>query len=372
MVGEPQLASPPVRRQILLVEDDADIREAAACVLRDRGFDVITAADGKSALASLRDSVRRSEAPALVVLDLMMPVMDGWQFRIEQRRDPSLSGVPVLAMSADASAKAAAIDADGFLAKPFHAADLERVVEQVITLADERHRAHLEAERQRQLAFSLLSSAVAHELNNPLTAVLANLDFVSGEVVKLEDELAPGRLDEVEEALSDAATAAVRLRDAIRDLVRKESHAWRPSTHAPPEGARPAEVPVVTPQRARLLVIDDEPAILSTTQRLFTRVADVVTARSASEALGLLEGGEHFDLVLCDLMMPEMSGMDLYDRLSASRPEVAREVVFISGGAFTTRAKDFLARTKNLLLEKPFGIEEVRGLLDARFRAKKA
>jgi CheY-like chemotaxis protein len=86
----------PEPRSILIVEDDSDLREALSEVLRDEGYSVAMAADGREAL----DRLRRDLRPSLILLDLTMPVMNGWQFRAEQRQDPALSAIPVVVLSA--------------------------------------------------------------------------------------------------------------------------------------------------------------------------------------------------------------------------------------------------------------------------------
>jgi CheY-like chemotaxis protein len=91
-----QARSGPQVRSILIVEDDSDLREALGEVLRDEGYTVEMAADGREAL----DRLRRQSRPSLILLDLTMPVMNGWQFRAEQRQDPDLSGIPVVVLSA--------------------------------------------------------------------------------------------------------------------------------------------------------------------------------------------------------------------------------------------------------------------------------
>jgi CheY-like chemotaxis protein len=84
-------------RAVLLVEDDLDLRDAMADVLVDAGFRVAVAGNGVEALTYLRST---SERPAVIVLDLMMPVMDGWEFRAEQLGDPALKEIPVIVLSA--------------------------------------------------------------------------------------------------------------------------------------------------------------------------------------------------------------------------------------------------------------------------------
>ncbi|HTM22488.1 MAG TPA: response regulator [Kofleriaceae bacterium] len=104
-------------RRILLVEDDPDIRADLAEILVDEGFHVDTAAHGAIAL----DRMRMGPLPDLVLLDLMMPVMDGFQFRAAQVADPQLAAVPVLVLSgaADMLAQVHAIKAQAVVRKPF-------------------------------------------------------------------------------------------------------------------------------------------------------------------------------------------------------------------------------------------------------------
>ena len=114
---------------ILIVEDDDDIREALTQILELEGYVVREAANGREAL----DIIAAQPAPSLILLDLMMPVMDGWQFRTEQMKDPSLSKVPVVVISADASVheKVASFGAASVLPKPI---SLDRLLSAVQTL----------------------------------------------------------------------------------------------------------------------------------------------------------------------------------------------------------------------------------------------
>jgi two-component system, NtrC family, sensor kinase len=107
-------------------------------------------------------------------------------------------------------------------------------------------------------------------------------------------------------------------------------------------------------RRARVLVVDDEPRMGKAMERLMAPDHEVALAGSGHEALELIARGERFDVILCDLMMPGLSGMDLHDELARSRPEMAERLVFMTGGAYTVRAQEFLARVPNARLEKPF------------------
>jgi CheY-like chemotaxis protein len=113
-----------VSKAILVVEDDADIRDSMEELLGDEGYQVVSAVHGLDALTRLRAA---AELPGLILLDLMMPEMDGYAFRAEQLKDPKLSGIPVVLMSAggDLDNKAKQLSAQGVLKKPFR--DLELI-----------------------------------------------------------------------------------------------------------------------------------------------------------------------------------------------------------------------------------------------------
>jgi PAS domain S-box-containing protein len=106
-------------------------------------------------------------------------------------------------------------------------------------------------------------------------------------------------------------------------------------------------------RRRRILVIDDEPLIGKVIRRILLE-HDVTIAHGGKEGLARVTSGEPFDLILCDLMMPEMTGMDLHAELSRSMPELLHRVVFMTGGVFSSTAKAFLDRVPNERLEKPF------------------
>lgn len=118
-------------------------------------------------------------------------------------------------------------------------------------------------------------------------------------------------------------------------------------------------------QRARLLIIDDEPSLALTLKYLLQDRHDVTTCTSGAEALALLRGASDFDAILCDLMMPGTTGMDVHAALAKERPGLEDRIVFMTGGAFTSRATSFLAASSNPRLEKPFTADDVDVALHA-------
>ena len=117
---------------MLVVDDDPDILEALSEILEAEGFEIRRARNGKEALEKLEP-----DPPQLILLDLMMPVMDGWEFAQRLKQRPKVAGIPIIVLSADrnVSNKAAEIGAVGHLAKPFELNDLLDMVRRSLSQA---------------------------------------------------------------------------------------------------------------------------------------------------------------------------------------------------------------------------------------------
>ena len=494
---------------ILLVEDDRSIRVAMQGILEDEGYAVTVAENGRQALERLRASV----APDLIVLDLRMPVMDGWEFRAAQKSDPALARIPVLAVSADGSAKAAAIDAEAYLRKPLHTDALLNAIGRILGEADRQNLLRRLEEAERFAALGRLAASVGHEINNPLAYVSMNVDLA---VTQLEQFVGPAAegaasagLTSLPALFRECRVGLDRIRDVVKDLqrlsrqaeVRRETFSLNDlldeslamarnqvehrarvrkvygeiegvvgdrsalgqvllnlilnATQALPEGRADSneiilrtymqgsivtvEVgdtgagipPQVLPRifdpffttkpigegtglglavscrivadhggqidvesevgrgsvfrvalpsapatiretpseggrqseravaRARILVIDDFPAFGRTISRALSE-HDVRVVSRADEAFALLEANETFDVILCDLLMPETTGPALYERLKADWPQLAPKVIFMTGGAFTPESRAFLEQSAQPVLTKPFSPDELR------------
>jgi CheY-like chemotaxis protein len=265
--------------RVLVVEDDEAERTALAQVMREGGFDVVLAEDGEQALLSLEHHA----PPALVLLDLMMPRVTGWQVLQAMERTARLADVPVIVVTAFA-ARGGLPAGCRVLHKPF---------DRAVLLAEAR-------------------ALTVH---------------TGGE--------------------GGGATTE-----------RKQSVRW-------PMGA-PISSSGFRRRPGRVLVIDDEHVIGQSLRRVLATENEVVTVMDATEALSRLNSGERYDVVLCDLAMPVMDGVEFHRRLRATLPDEADRIVFITGGALTARDEAFFRRAPNLLMEKPLDVDGIRGLIDRR------
>jgi PAS domain S-box-containing protein len=132
----------------------------------------------------------------------------------------------------------------------------------------------------------------------------------------------------------------------------------------PQRPSGPPSAPPPPPARGRVLVIDDDRAMANAIGLVLADDHDVEVCTSARHALASMHEGRQFDAIVCDVMMPEMSGIDFHSELSNQRPELASEIIFLTGGAFTLCAREFLDRISNPRLDKPFDSERLRGLVN--------
>jgi signal transduction histidine kinase len=520
----------PTRDRILVVENEEALRNSLVQLLLERGYEVLSATDGGEALQLLQ----AGPTPDLIVLDLRMPVMDGWEFRAIQKDDPKIGLIPVLAISADTSAKAAAISAQGYLRKPFDSNELMDVVERVIT-EDRNQIAARQNETQRLASLGRLAANIGHEINNPLAFVMLYLRQSLDELRTSIRSLGAGQalpesdvvsvkegLINITDMLQECEIGGERIRATVatlqqlshrpvaergpielRTLVEESSamaanqirHRARftkhirhdglvrgnraalgqvvlnlliNAAHSIPEGdaehnniqisttngtavdgdevmievsdsgsgmspdviARifepyfttkplgegtglglsishqtiadhggrvtveskvgkgtvfrvflpidrslavsrsvPTSVSVeAIVRRGRILVVDDEPLIGRVIGTALKSEHEVVAVPYAADALALLEQGHKFDVVLCDLVMPDISGPEFYAKVKDTWPELAARLVFMTGGAFTPRTVEFMKCVPTGVLSKPFALDELKRVVREHIR----
>ena len=135
------------------------------------------------------------------------------------------------------------------------------------------------------------------------------------------------------------------------------------------EQRAPTSKPPASPKRARILIVDDE-ALVARAIRRHLRDHDVRIAGSGREALEIIDSGDDFDLILCDMMMPELSGMDVYSAVVQRHPDLQKRIVFMTGATFTDRALEFCSAVPNTVLPKPLETARVLEILDELGRAE--
>ncbi len=141
-----------------------------------------------------------------------------------------------------------------------------------------------------------------------------------------------------------------------------------PASDATPAEAAPVAVaepePLAVPTRRRILAVDDEALLLKAYRRMLGDAHELATALGGHEALRTLEQDAGFDVVLCDLQMPEMSGMELHAAVRATHPALAERFVFVTGGAFSSDARRFMEEAVSAVIQKPFRVEDLLALIE--------
>jgi CheY-like chemotaxis protein len=121
-------------------------------------------------------------------------------------------------------------------------------------------------------------------------------------------------------------------------------------------------------RRGRLLIVDDDERVARTLAMTLLSDHDVEISVDPRAAVNRVLRGEPFDIIFCDLMMPAMTGMDLHALIAGEMPEQAARIVFVTGGAFTPAARNFVANVPNTVLEKPFDRKALDAVLARHLR----
>jgi CheY-like chemotaxis protein len=133
-----------------------------------------------------------------------------------------------------------------------------------------------------------------------------------------------------------------------------------PSATLAEQAAVPPPATAAEHRRGRLLIVDDEVLFSTSLRRLFSFEHDVTVVNRGRVALDRIAAGERFDAIVCDLMMPEVTGVELYAELQRIAPTQADRIIFLTGGAFSSSAQQFLDSVPNRWFEKPCDIGELR------------
>lgn len=336
------------RRQahVLLVDDEEHIREAVKAVLEGRGYIVSACEDALAALQLLE----QGQQVDIILLDLMMPRMDGWEFRVQQMRSEKWADIPVIAMSADQSAKARAINADCFLPKPL---DLTRLLEMLERLVDTARERNGERARERLHLMGKLADEIVRKLDKPIGFTLGNL------------QLAQDKASELEKRLSGADSFSLV---GIRQLL---ARAQRGAERI--EGLVQGTAAFAHIAQARLK--RDKPRVLLLERNGAERTAaelsseyEVHTAASVQHALEALVDDGPFDVILCPLAGRECMGVDLYTQLKEDGSGLTERIVFTTEGPFDEPLRQFLASARRPQVRRPLQLGELRTIIEAQLQ----
>jgi CheY-like chemotaxis protein len=520
-----QSAEPIELRPLLFViEDDEVLRTETVLLLEDRGYDVVDCADAQAAL----DRLHTGAVPDLILLDLILPVMDGWEFRVQQKRVAEWADIPVITMSADRTVKMGAIDAQVHLTKPFESEHLLKAVDEQLHTV-ERKRLEQRSRRRAQLGLlGRMAASVAYETDNPITFVLSSLELAQKQCKELEARLPSAdafSLVGIRQLLTRGARGAEHIAsmaqrmsvfaaadadelravdvaeviDATLQLVRNElrgicrverelsnlptittypgklalallnlfltalqsmravsdrhhvlrvavsaavsntltisisdtgsglgSHVLSLSSGVEPfssnrarltevstelalscelvrelggllkaennssagslfeiilpvqtssTGKRRAMVgsapsPVADRARPRILLVAGDPMICRLLVSLLARAYEVVTITQPAIALVRLLGEEWFDVILCDLLLPERKEMPWYERTILENPALEKRFIFMADEPLPGSVRSIRSAARRPVLRKPFQYDELVDMIEALLSTK--
>jgi two-component system NtrC family sensor kinase len=143
-----------------------------------------------------------------------------------------------------------------------------------------------------------------------------------------------------------------------------------PGDAAAPHAAGAAAEPRSLPRKGRLLVVDDEPQIGNTLRLLLDPDHEVIPVTNARDAFAKIASAGPFDIIFCDLMMPDVNGIEFYRALVKTAPELRDRLVFMTGGVFSQKTNDFLDTVSNTCIEKPFDIAALMRLIRERVASR--
>jgi len=203
---------------------------------------------------------------------------------------------------------------------------------------------------------------LAHRMNNAVAYVLTNLNLLAEEL-EAQNTGEPQR--RMLQLVVEATSGADRVGELIRELKVLE---WGTEKGVDDSGDDTWDE---DKKPRRILVIDDEPYILASIRRAL-RHYDVTLTEGGQRAIDALQADNAYDLVLCDLVMAHVNGIDVYRWIQRHRPQMLDRLIFMTAGAFTVEVRDFLAHVSNPVMHKPFDTKTLRWMIAQSLRRQMA
>jgi CheY-like chemotaxis protein len=396
--GSPAAAAPgPGEPFLLLIEDDPVFAATFGEVIEGQGFTYLLATNGQTGLR-----VARERRPKGIILDVRLPDMDGWRVMEKLRADPSTASIPVHFISAlDASERGLAMGAVGYLTKPVTRRDLVSVIEALVPRAGERSARFLvveddaftadsivrvlEAERLETRRVSSAEAALAVLSRERFDCMILDLSLADMSGLDLLQALreqqggaAPKVVVYTARALSRPETKALeayaeaivlkdgssveRLLDEVRLFVRRfQSGPGRDG--APSRGLEPAPPDVRFEGRKVLVVDDDMRTVYALSATLRAKGIEVVVADTGKAALEALEARSDIEIVLMDIMMPEMDGYEAMRRIRADARFGALPIIALTAKAMKGDAEKCVEAGASRYLPKPIDADRLLALI---------
>jgi CheY-like chemotaxis protein/signal transduction histidine kinase/CHASE3 domain sensor protein len=386
----PATPTPPARpgnAPILIVEDDPAFARILADLVRHKGLPLLQAGDGESAL-----DLARSEHPAGILLDVMLPGIDGWRVLDQLKADPATADIPVHFLSAtDGADRSRASGAVGFLTKPATREQIDVAVERLLQRADDhlRHvlvicanpgeRAALHALLQRdQVRVDEAESAAAAQAwltQARCDCIVLDLDLPDGSGSALLEQLsASGTLPPVVlcTAREPGAEETLHLRQYTDSIVVKGAHApqrlldevslFLHRLNEPTSTGAPVLVNGLAGRRV-LLVDDDMRNLFALSKLLRDWGLTVAMAQDGPRALQALQGDAVPELVLTDIMMPGMDGYELIRRIRTLPAGARLPIIALTAKAMRGDREQCLAAGASDYLTKPVDADKLASML---------
>jgi CheY-like chemotaxis protein/signal transduction histidine kinase/HAMP domain-containing protein len=383
---------------LLVIEDDPKFAEAFGEVIRRQGLEYVVASDGQTGLR-----LARERQPDGIILDVSLPDLDGWKVLEALRADPATADIPVHFLTAsDEAERGMALGAVGYLTKPATRADLVGVLGSLIPRrAEHKHRVLVVeddaaigdslAKRLASEGYEVLRASSAREAfqavsEERFTCMILDLSLPDMDGLELLSTLRDMRdvetppvvvytgraLSRAEARMLESYTEAVVLKDGpsaerLLDEVRLFVSRLREGGGERRQQAGAAPAPDVRLGGKRILVADDDMrTVYALSAMLVARGAEVLVADTGREALTVLEAHPEVDVVLMDVMMPEMDGYEAMRRIRAQPRFASLPVIALTAKAMKGDRERCLEVGASDYLPKPIDADRLLAVLAAQ------
>ena len=356
-------------KKVLIIEDDRDFSEVVSKTLSSQ-YQTLQALSGPEGLR-----LATNEKPDLILIDLQMPEMDGFTVCEELRSRPMTREIPIIILTGenqpDSRVRGLDAGADDYVSKPFHTQELLARIRARLRRRESNQKITTEIQvgnlRMEPLSSQVWVGEVQIHLTQVELQVLKYFLEYPNEMISRERLLG----DLWPDSIVTSRTVDTHVAHCARSCMDFRTSCERFSGAATFLKSRASRGSGVimgkSSGKCKVLVIDDEEALAQVIEYALSRDCEVVIATRSEKGRDLLLGAEEFDLIFCDLVMPGMNGIELYQQVVQAKPQLRERVIFMSGGGISPEAREFIGGLpKDRLVEKPFSLKTIRELVGTR------